>query len=93
MLSRIFDPSQDGAITLKMLPMGGDASVDVILLLSYGYQLLKNKTYVLATQLTPAAKRSCISLHPSINKYVRNYPFVNRGRLEWAYRAAGVEVT
>jgi hypothetical protein len=79
LLSRIFDLSHDGAITLKVLPRGGDTIAEAMLLLLYGYYLLKNEECVLATQLFRAAKQSGVPLRRSINGYVKDRRFVNRG--------------
>ena len=77
--SRIFDLNQDGAVTLKMLPRGRDTISEAMLLLLYGYRLLRNEEYVLATQLFRATERSGIPLRRPVKGAVRNGPFVNRG--------------
>jgi hypothetical protein len=80
LLPRIFDLGQNGAVTLKVLPpTGPDTDADAVLLLLYGYRLLKNENYVLATQLSRAAARSGITLRRPVNAYMRNSRFVIRG--------------
>ena len=49
LIKQIFDVCQDGAVVLKMLPDGPDREADAMLLLLYGYYLLKNEECVLAT--------------------------------------------
>jgi hypothetical protein len=77
-LTRIFDLHKDGAVLLKVLPEGHDKEADAILLLLYGYYVLKNEECVLATHLFRAAERSGISVRRPVNLCVRNSRFVIR---------------
>jgi hypothetical protein len=74
----IFDLRQDGTIVLKVLPEGPDKVADAMLLLLYGYYLLKNEECVLATQLFRAAEQSGISLRRPAKECVKNGRFVLR---------------
>jgi hypothetical protein len=74
----IFDHCQDGTIVLKMFPDGPDRSVNTMLLLLYGYYLLKNEECVLATQLFRAGEQSGISLRRAAKECLRNGRFVVR---------------
>jgi hypothetical protein len=78
MLTRIFDLHEDGAVVLKVLPEDHDKEADAILLLLYGYRLLKNEECVMATQLFHAAEKSGISLRRPVNLCDRNSRFVTR---------------
>jgi hypothetical protein len=71
LLPQIFDLREDGAIVLKVLPEGPDKIADAMLLLLYGYYLLKNEECVLATQLIRAAKQSGIWLRRPIHECIR----------------------
>jgi hypothetical protein len=77
-LARIFDLHEDGAIVLKVLPDGHDKEADALLLLLYGYRVLKNEECVMATQLFRAAEKSGLSLRRPVNLCVRNSRFVTR---------------
>jgi hypothetical protein len=77
-LTGIFDLREDGTIVLKVLPDGPDRNADAMLLLLYGYLLLKNEECVLATQLFRAAEQSGISLRRPAKECVRNGRFVVR---------------
>ena len=77
-LARIFDLHDDGAVVLKVLPDGHDKEADAILLLLYGYRLLKNEECVMATQLFRAAEKSGISLRRPVKLCVQNSRFVTR---------------
>jgi hypothetical protein len=77
-LTGIFDLRDDGTIVLKVLPDGPDRNADSMLLLLYGYYLLKNEECVLATQLFRAAEQSGISLRRPAKECVRNGRFVVR---------------
>jgi hypothetical protein len=77
-LMRIFDLHEDGAVVLKVLPVGHDRETDALLLLLYGYRLLKSEECVMATHLFRAAKKSGISLRRPVYLYVRNSRFVIR---------------
>lgn len=74
----IFDLRQDGTIVLKVLPDGPDRNADAMLLLLYGYYLLKNEECVLATQLFRAAEQSGISLRRPAKECIRNGRYVVR---------------
>jgi hypothetical protein len=78
LLTRIFDLRQDGTIVLKVLPDGPDSNTNAMLLLLYGYLLLKNEECVLATQLFRAAEQSGFSLRRPAKECVRNGRFVVR---------------
>jgi hypothetical protein len=78
LLSRIFEVREDGAVVLKMLPDGPDKEADAMLLLLYGYYVLKNEECVLATHLFRAAEGSGISLRRPANECLRNGRFVVR---------------
>ena len=78
-LTRIFALRDDGAVTLKVLPKGGDTNADAVLLLLYGYYRLKNEEYVLVTQLFRAAEQSGIPVRRPVSRYVRNSSLVVRG--------------
>lgn len=76
LIARIFDVCQDGAIMLKVLPDGPDRDADAMLLILYGYYLLKHEECVLATHLFRAAERSGITLRRPANECARNGRFV-----------------
>ncbi len=78
LLTGIFDLRQDGTIVLKILPDGPDRSANTMLLLLYGYYLLKNEECVLATQLFRAGEQSGISLRRPAKECLRNGRFVVR---------------
>jgi hypothetical protein len=78
-LTRIFALRDDGAVTLKVLPKGGDTNAHAVLLLLYGYYRLKNEEYVLVTQLFRAAEQSGIPVRRPVSRYVRNSSLVVRG--------------
>jgi hypothetical protein len=77
-LEQIFEIRPDGTVVLKLLPKGPDKEADAMLLLLYGYYLLKNEECVLATHLFRAAEQSGVSLRRPANEYVRNGRFVVR---------------
>jgi len=77
-LTRIFDLHDDGAVVLKLLPDGHDKEADALLLLLYGYHLLKSEECVMATHLFRAAEKSGIRLRRPVNLCVRNSRFVIR---------------
>lgn len=76
LLKQIFDVHQDGAVVLRMLPAGPDKEADAMLLLLYGYYVLKNEECVLATHLFRAAEHSGISVRRPTNECARNGRFV-----------------
>jgi hypothetical protein len=78
LLEQIFEVRPDGTVILKLLPKGPDKEADAMLLLLYGFYLLKNDECVLATQLFRAAEQSGFSLRRPANEYVRNGRFVVR---------------
>ena len=77
-LTRIFDLHEDGAVVLKLLPEGHDKEADALLLLLYGYHVLKSEECVMATHLFRAAEKSGISLRRPVNLCARNGRFVIR---------------
>jgi hypothetical protein len=77
-LEQIFEIRPDGTVVLKLLPKGPDKEADAMLLLLYGFYLLKNEECVLATHLFRAAEQSGVSLRRPANEYVRNGRFVVR---------------
>lgn len=78
LLGRIFEVRPDGAVVLKVLPEGPDREADAMLLLLYGYYVLKNEECVLATHLFRAAEKSGITLRRPANECIRNGRFVIR---------------
>ena len=85
LLTDIFDLRQDGTIVLKVLPDGPDRNANAMLLLLYGYLLLKNEDCVLTTQLFRAAEQSGISVRRPAKECVRNGRFVVRnGQRKWS---------
>jgi len=77
-LTQIFALHEDGAVMLKLLPDGHDKEADALLLLLYGYRLLKREECVMATHLFRAAEKSGICLRRPVNLSVRNSRFVIR---------------
>ena len=77
-LTQIFDLHEDGAIVLKLLPDGHDKEADALLLILFGYRLLKNEECVLATHLFRAVEKSGISLRRPVYLCARNSRFVIR---------------
>jgi len=78
-LTHIFDLSRDGAVILKVLPKSPTQNEDALVLLLYGYHLLKKEEPVLATELIRAADRSGISLSCLTSSYASNRRFIVRG--------------
>jgi hypothetical protein len=78
LLTGIFDLRQDGTVVLKVLPDGPDRSANTMLVLLYGYYVLKNEECVLATQLFRSGEQSGVSLRRPAKECIRNGRFVVR---------------
>jgi hypothetical protein len=95
-LGRVFALSKDGLVSLRVLPRGEGREANTVLLLLYGYQVLREQHDVLGSRLLQSARQSGMpmdrvdrSLAPHINLVTKagarrgtRYGLNNRGRSE-----------